>query len=127
MANIATNIVQVHFLNTPTPEYKIAAFKEFFEEFEFYTEMERVELDLQTYDYVDFEFGSKWSEPTEFLQNLCDKYNMKIVGVCHEWGCSYVSSFELEPNIQSKEDKEEEKMQHSQDNEELSEDEQLTL
>ena len=99
MANIATNIVRFHFLNTPTPEYKIAALQSFFEDFDIAFEVYEKEEDLKIYDCVDFEFGSKWSEPTEYLQDLCNKYNIKIIGVCYEWGCDYVSSFELVPKI----------------------------
>lgn len=44
---------------------------------------------------VELSYGTKWSEQKETLQEICNKFDIKIIGVCYEWGCGYVSSFEM--------------------------------
>lgn len=42
-----------------------------------------------------FEINSRWVAPTQFFQHLCNKYNVDIIGVAHEFDGGYVESFEL--------------------------------
>ena len=42
-------------------------------------------------------FQTKWSEDTEFMQKLSDKYGITIVGACTELAMSYANSFKITP------------------------------
>ena len=46
-------------------------------------------------DFMELSYGTKWSERRETLQEICNKFDVGITGVCYEWGCEYVNSFSL--------------------------------
>jgi hypothetical protein len=94
MANIASCDIMAIFLEGTDRSVKESFLKEFTETQVYdsiYNEPEN-ELDDNA---INILYGARWSEDQIGLQKLCDKYNCRIIGVCTEWGCLYVNSFEL--------------------------------
>lgn len=46
-----------------------------------------------------FELESNWIAPLQLFQHFCNKYNVDIIGVAHEFGNGYVESFELQNQL----------------------------
>jgi hypothetical protein len=95
MANTATNIAKIDFCGKSVEDKKVIM-TEFKDEFEVYNEYPEEDEDD---DFKEIEFGSKWSEPIDWLQEWCDKHKINICGVCYEWGNNYTSHYEI--NFQS--------------------------
>ena len=49
--------------------------------------------------YTDLDFTSEWVSPLQFLQHLCNKYTVDIIGVAYEFIDGYVESFELKNEL----------------------------
>ena len=104
MANICNNITHVSFNvdndDTTGPEIKKKFIDEFATQFEMY-DIDRAYEAAEENEALEIYFTSKWSAPIEILQEFCDKYNVTIIGVAHEFANGYVESFELNFNHKS--------------------------
>jgi hypothetical protein len=49
---------------------------------------------------TNYEFGSDWVAPLEFLDQLCIDHNVDICGVAYEFEDGYVESFELQNRME---------------------------
>lgn len=95
MANIAENNVMLFFKENTSLEKKKEVIN-YMEEHLFYDGPYNYieEPDLE-YDSIELSYGTKWSEQPEILQEICNKFDVRILGACYEFGCLYVNSFEL--------------------------------
>ena len=94
MANIAQNEVLLIFKDGLSIEQKEKVIHYIAENLvydEIYNDVDIREED----NSVELSYGTKWSEQKEILQEICNKFDVKIIGVCYELGCGYVSSFEM--------------------------------
>lgn len=98
MANIATNEIIIIFKENDHAKFKEDVIN-YIDDNLVYDEVynDITTLDLED-NCIELSYGTKWSEQRETLQEICDKFNIQIVGVCYEWGCLYVNSFEINPN-----------------------------
>ena len=91
MANIAENIIMVTFKEHTLEEKQKVL--DYFIEHLMYENYNDAFVDDS--NYIELCYGTKWSENQEILQDICNKFDVDIIGVCYEWGCGYVNSFEL--------------------------------
>ena len=95
MANIATNEVLIIFKKGSSIEERrkvISYIEENLTYDEIYNDM--IDEDLEN-SCINISYGTKWSEQQDILQDICNIFDIKIIGVCYEWGCAYVNAFEL--------------------------------
>lgn len=96
MANFAENTNQINFPENSTLQDK----KNLFEEMESnFFEFSVAEEDIEEYNSIVAYYDSKWSEDIDFLQAMCEKYNVNMVGTCFEPGCSYANSWDINPDF----------------------------
>ena len=98
MANIASNEAIVVFKEGVTVSTKEDFYNDLKEELEIYNDCS-FDINDKTVNVIELSFGSRWNEPIELLQKLCDEYKCSIYGVCYEWGCLYVNHYEITPLI----------------------------
>ena len=46
-------------------------------------------------DYIDIDMYTHLAAPIDYYQEVCDKYNVDIIGVAYDFDSQYVESFEL--------------------------------
>lgn len=95
MANIATNECLFIFDENSTFEHREECM-EYIDEHLIYEKFMDYDITRNT---IELSYGTKWNERAETLQEIADKFNVNIVGVCYEWGCVYVNAFNIKPNI----------------------------
>lgn len=95
MANMADNNIKIVFVDETSVVYKNKIFNLFKEEFPEFEIPDYIDFDTDVYDYLFFE--SKWSAPTEWLQNLVDTEECVeyIIGVSTEFSNDYVEAFKI--------------------------------
>ena len=103
MANTCYNIIHVTYFGK-TREEKVKTSKLLHEELYESNYLEYPQYSNDGFEdenelITEFELESKWVAPLQFLQHLCNKYNIDIIGVAYEFGCGYVESFELKNQL----------------------------
>lgn len=123
MANICNNKINITYFGTKEENYKTyhKFHKEindiFLEVFPKYKEQVKSEInDDFEIDYEDrseityeniktsFDIYSMWVAPIQIFQDLCNKYNIDIIGVAYEFYSGYVESFELKNELEKEEE-----------------------
>lgn len=96
MANIATNEVIIIFKENTSVEDKEEVIK-YMEDNLVYDGIynEITDCDLEDFNCQELSYGTRWSERPEILQEICNKFDVQIIGVCYEWGCLYANSFDV--------------------------------
>jgi hypothetical protein len=79
-------------------------FKQFNEDFDsidyLYPEFDENDIpDEEWYDNFEMQFDSRWSTPTEKLEEYSKLFNCTFLGVSYEWGNGYVNSFDINNTI----------------------------
>ena len=95
MANTATNEVLIIFKEDQNLEQRKQVINYMEEHLicdEIYNDVKDEDLED---NFLNISYGTKWSERIEILQEVCNIFDVHIVGVCYEWGCLYVNAFEL--------------------------------
>jgi len=98
MAAICTNIIHITYYGNDETNIQTssAIFNELEETFEFVWNADTGSLfDGVPETYSELGFESSWVAPLAFLQELCKKYNVDILGVAFEFSGGHVESFTL--------------------------------
>ena len=100
MANPCSNIMKVYFKNEEPIKDANAFLKQFKDDFIYeYLYPDFGDEDINPEDDFDgnfeIQFESRWTTPTETLEEYSAKFNCTIIGISYEWGCSYVNSFDI--------------------------------
>lgn len=93
MANIANNEVMIYFIDNASIEKKQEVIKALYENI-VYEDIYN-EPDLENDNWLELSYGTKWIEQYDELVKLANKHRLRIIGVCYEWGCSYVNHFDI--------------------------------
>jgi hypothetical protein len=99
MANICNNIMHVYFKDNKEDNAK-TFLKEFADEFNYKLIFPDVDEEGNFYEHFDgileINFDSKWSTPTNKLEEYSLKYSCNFLGVSYEWGNGYVNCFDID-------------------------------
>jgi hypothetical protein len=104
MANLCSVIMLVSFIDEANKNEKEKLLKKF--EDEFFMDMECDSdyfLEEEEAQSIELNGNVKWSVDLEQLQKISTKFNVNIIGVGWEWGCGYVESYEINPEIHEEE------------------------
>jgi hypothetical protein len=103
MANLCCVVILVSFIDEADKNEKEKLLKEFEDDFFLHMECDDYFLKEEETQFIELNGDVKWSVDLKQLQKISTKFNVSIIGVAWEWGCGYVESYKINPEIHEEE------------------------